>query len=629
MNRNLTTELSNRFITQLTNTWTILDGLKLRGRVGVDVTGQRDENRDYTERPIAFGNSGYFGMTNYNHSLIYTDVMLNYTKKVTTDLELGAMIGYVASKETATSITRGTDGGLSTENKFDISASVNSPVSSSSNRYAVVKDAFIGTISANFKDFLYAEFTGRRDRTSTMHPSNNAFFYPSANASFIFSEVLQLPAIISAGKLRASWGIVGNYPDAFLANVAYSQGSLGVYSGTGILYTALSTSPYGNDLIRPEQKHEFEIGTEIKFLQNRLGLDLSYYNAQIVDQILPLTLPTTAGAGSILANVGTLRNQGIEVGITGIPVRMGDFQWQSTLNYAWNKNVLEKLASGATELQHADYDGNAAVLKSVVGQPMGDFYAHPIVRTPNGEPLVDPNGLYKVDPNTMVKVGNAMPKGVGGFINTFSYKNFELLAVIDYRIGGHVMPTGINWMHSRGLTEKSLEGMDAEHGGLTYWQAPDGTRGPGTNGPAGSVVYDNGIILSGEKALFDEGGSVIGYAANDNITTNPHYFNSVYNWGGPQYSPYTRYELYIQDGTYVKMRELSLSYSLPSSLASKIKAKSISVSVFGRNLFFLYRTLKDLDPEQLTGGSRWTQTVNNAGMNPATRTYGASLRISF
>jgi hypothetical protein len=264
------------------------------------------------------------------------------------------------------------------------------------------------------------------------------------------------------------------------------------------------------------------------------------------------------------------------------------------------------------------------VLKSIVGQPMGDIYVHPVQRHANGEMIVDPNGLYKVDPNQMVKAGNAMPKAVGGIINNISYKGFRLDVVVDYRIGGHIMPTALNWMTSRGLTEESLNFMDEEHGGFAYYEDAGGNRfranENATEGPNGETLYHDGMLLPGVK----QDGS-----PNDYIASATEYYWIVYNWGGPQYSPNARYELFVKENSYVKMRELALSYTLPATIASKIKATRIEVGVFGRNLFFFYRTLKDMDPEQATAGSRWQQNVNNVGTNPSSRTYGASLRVSF
>lgn len=619
---NRSEERSDRVISSITNTWDIVNGLTLRGRLAADITSQRTENRNSTEIPLTFGNSGMFSLENYSNSLMYGDVMLMYHKSITPDIDLNVMGGYSGTKEVHSTLSRSTNGGLSTENMFDISASVNTPNSGSSRAF-LVKDAFIGTLNTSYKEFLFLEGTVRRDRTSTMHPSNNTFVYPSVNSSFVFSEAFNVPRLLSYGKVRASWGIVGNYPDLYLANIAYDQNTLGVQAvgGKPVLYTSLPGT-FGNDNIKPEQKHEIEFGLETRLFEDRVGFDITYYNGQIRDQILPLTIPSSSGATSVLTNIGTLRNKGIEIALSGTPVKTQAFTWDVILNAAKNTNIVEKLASGSNELLHADYDGNAAQLRSIVGQPMGDFYAHPVSRADNGGLIVDPNGMYKVDPDTMVRIGNAMPKVVGGLINTFSYKGFSLSAVLDFRYGGYVMPTAINWMISRGLLEESLNYMDAEHGGLSYYEDASGNRIPtsASEGPSGEKVYHDGMILPGVKG---DG------TPNDYIASSADYYWTVYNWGGPQYSPNTRYELYIQENSYVKMRELALSYRLPKVIANKIRANNIELSVFGRNLFFVYRTLKDLDPEQTTAGSRWFQNLTNVGTNPSTRTVGGSVRINF
>jgi iron complex outermembrane receptor protein len=214
-----------------------------------------------------------------------------------------------------------------------------------------------------------------------------------------------------------------------------------------------------------------------------------------------------------------------------------------------------------------------------------------------------------------------MPKMVGGFTNTFTYKGISLNMLIDFRIGGYVMPTGLNWMTSRGLTEESLTAMDKAHGGISYYVDANG-KGVQTTakaGPNGEKVHDDGMLLGGVTA---DG------KANNNVTSQAYYYWNVYNWGGPQYSE-SRYELYIKENSYVKFRELSLGYSFPTRLTSKLGAKKLQLSVFGRNLLYLYRTIKDMDAEQLTAGSRWAQTLSNAGSNPSTRSYGIMLRASF
>jgi iron complex outermembrane receptor protein len=446
-------EYSDRVIASLTNTWAIIDDLKLRARISTDNTSRKIESESPNDRPLAFGNSGGFGFSNYLGKVLYGDALLTYTKKVTPDFGISAMAGITATRENYTSLQRETRDGLSVENWYDLNASVNQTTANGGLNYRnyLTKSAYIGTVSANYKEFLFLEGTLRQDQISTMNPDENSFVYPSVNSSFIFSEAFKLPEFMNYGRLRASYGIVGNYPSIYQANVAYSQNTLGSQGGSNsVLYTTTQTT-YGNDFIKPERKKEYEFGLETKFFNGRLGLDVSYYNGQIIDQILNLTLPSTSGATAIVANVGTLRNKGVEIGLTGAPLRSTGFNWNTTVNFSFNKNVVEKLANGATELLHADYDGNAAQLKSIVGQPMGDIYIHPIATDASGQQMISADGLYQLDANNMVKVGNAMPKVVGGFINNFNYKNFSLDVVMDFRVGGHVMPTGINWMISRGL----------------------------------------------------------------------------------------------------------------------------------------------------------------------------------
>lgn len=621
VNENRSSEISNRVIGSLTTFVDFTEELSLRARISTDFTQRNTEDENSTERPLAFGPSGGFGMANESFSILYGDWLLTYQKKLNDDMTISAMAGYTANKEKSSFISRSTNGGLSTENLFDIVASVNIP-NNGSRRTSRVIDAVLGTANFDYKGVWFVEGTVRRDRTSTMNPNNNAFVYPSVNTSLVISDILSLPSFVEFTKLRGSWGVVGNYPDIYRANIAYNQNTLGVQQpgGSSVLYTSIPSS-FGNDGIRPEQKHEYELGLESRFFRGRLNFEFSYYNAQIRDQILPLTLPSTTGASSVLANIGTLRNQGVEIAINGTVLQQGNFTWSAGINVARNKNVVEKLANNATELLHADYDGNAAQLRSVVGRPMGDFYARPVETNANGEKIVQSNGLYKIDPNNWIQVGNAMPKAVGGVFNNFRYKNFTLDVLADFQVGGHVMPTGINWMISRGLLEQSLQNMDKARGGISYYVNAQGkgVRFDGAQGPNGERVHHDGMLMDGVTADGNR---------NTNIISQALYFQRTYNWGGPQYSS-ARYELYIQENTYFKLRELSLGYSIPSQIASKLGASNIHVSAFGRNLFFFYRNIKDLDPEVMTGGSRWAQTLTNAGTNPATRTVGFMVRARF
>lgn len=615
-------EITNRLIASVTETFTISKDFTLRGRVSTDLTSVNVESRNPVDKPLLYGfGPGSYLIDSQDFNILYGDLLLTYNKKINEDFSVTALLGYSGSDETGKLLGRSTSGGLSVEGWYDMNSSVNLTTSTSS-KYEVIKDAVFGTLNASFRNYLFVEGTIRKDRTSTMNPNNNAFTYPSVNSSFVLSDAVQLPEFISYAKMRGSWGIVGNYPDRYAANIAFTQTSLGNQGTTTPVLTTNSPTEYGNEGIKPEMKTEYELGFETKFFDRRLGLDFSYYNATIKDQILNLTLAPTTGATSILANVGELSNKGFEVALTGSPFRTHSFSWDVTLNWAKNINKIVKLANGATELLHADYDGSAAQLKSVVGDPMGGIYAHPVKTDAAGNKMVDSDGYYMIDGDKWQKYGTATPKGVGGLMNTFTYKNVTLDVNIDYSYGGYLMPTGVNWMTSRGLTEESLNYSTNDRGGLTYYM--DGGKGvvvpnSSTAGPGGQTLYRDGMLMEGVTA---DG------TTNTNVISQAGYYNMTYNWGGPQYSS-SRYDLYIQKNNYVKMREVSLAYTMPASWADRIGASKVSFSVLGRNLFYIYRTIKDMDAEATTSGSRWSQNVNNAGLTPSTRSFGAMIRASF
>lgn len=619
-------EYNNRLIASATAYWDIAKNLELRGRIATDWTADKNESKNSSSIPLVYGPSGSYGIGTNNYSIMYGDVLLTYTKHINDDLTLKVLGGYTADKESSYSTSVSTNGGLTTENRFDLTSSAKPQYNSGSSRTFLTKDAFIGTINANYKDYLYVEGTVRNDRTSTMNPSNNSFTYPSVNGSFVFSQVMNLPEFVNLAKLRASWGIVGNYPAAYAANVAYNLGNLGNQgSGSSTLTSTVTTGQYGNDNIRPEKKHEIEFGLEAGFLENRINLDVAYYNNKVVDMILPLQISQSTGAGSILSNVGTLRNHGVEVALNGTAIQKRSFTWLTGVNFSFNNNKIEKLTTGSNELIHADFDGNAAVLKSVVGQPVGDFYAHPIKTDSKGQPIVNDYGDgtldYQLDGSKLVKYGNSQVKAIGGFYNSFSYKSFALEVYTDFRLGGYVMPTGLNWLTGRGLTKESLNGMDKAHGGLSYYLDSKG-YGVQTNaaaGPNGEKVYNDGMLLKGN---LPDG------TPNTHIESQAVYYWYVYNWGGPQYSN-SEYFKYIVKNSYWKVREVSLTYNLPTSIARKIKANKLQVSIFGRNLFYLYRTIKNMDAEQLTAGLQWNSSLTDAGTNFATRTFGAAIKASF
>ncbi|WP_116127740.1 SusC/RagA family TonB-linked outer membrane protein [Lewinella sp. IMCC34183] len=615
-------ESNNRIIANFTQRWNIVDGLNLQGRLSTDYTAEEIEAWDPTRFPSALYNNpgGSFSLANTTENLLYGDVILNYDTDLAEWLSLGAVAGYTARKYDYARTYIGTVNGLSPENKFDLSASRDIPQGSAS-RATEITDGLFGSVNLGFKTFYFVEGTIRRDRISTIAPGNNSFTYPSVNTSLILNEAFDLPSSISYAKVRASYGIVGNYPNRYDANINYQQNTLGVQreGGSAVIYTNLG-SAFGNEVIRPERKKEFEVGFNVNFL-NRFSFDATYYDGKIIDQILPVDVPTSSGATTVLTNIGVLRNKGIELGISADLIRSERFNWNSTLNFSRNINTVEQLANNATELVHADYDGNAAQVRSVVGRPMGDIYAHPVATNAAGEQIVGANGLYQLDADNWEVYGNALPDFEGGFVSGLALDNFTLNFVADFSYGGAIMPTGIYWMTSRGLTEESLNFRDAESGGLRYYVNEEG-KGVQTTadaGPNGELVFNDGVLLEGVLSTGEP---------NTNVVSQAQYYNGSYNWGGPQYGN-SRYDLYVNENNWVKVRELALGFNFPTSWISGIGMQNANLSIFGRNIFFIYRSIKDLDPEQTVASSRWYHNINNAGNNPSFRSFGLQFKTNF
>jgi TonB-linked SusC/RagA family outer membrane protein len=604
-------ESQNRLMANITPSWEIAKGLKLTTRIATDLTATKVEKKEQVEQSIVFGDYGYYGLDNNRYEIYYGDAMLSYDAQLTEDLGLNATVGWQGRLEEATDVSVGTSSGLSVENWFHLNASKGTK-QASMNSQQFLKTAAFGMLSLSYGSWAYLEGTVRQEKISTLAPGNNSFLYPSANGSIIYTELLreQMPAWYDYGKVRVSYGIVGNAPAIYKATQAYQQNTVG---GKWI-YNAVNAA-VGNNNIRPEKKYEWEFGLESKFLKNRLGFEFSYYTNIVKDQILNTTMPASSGGTSILMNVGELKNHGIELSLNGTPILTRDWRWDLRGNIAWNKNEVTKLTEGVDVLEHSNYDGGAAYLYSYVGQPMGDLYAYTPQTNANGDFIVADDGFYKLT-DKPVKVGNAMPKFVGGFATSVAYKDFSFDMSFDYRVGGAILNTGWMYMMGQGALAETLPWHDGEGAGLTYYLDSNNDCVPATSAPSGQRLYDNGMILPGVTA---DG------KPNEKMIQADKWANWTYNWGTghPTY-----YSHGIFDNTYVKCRELSLSYNLPKSLLTKLGGKSLQVSVFGRNLFYLYKNMPGFDAEA-TDGTTWITQAKMGGSTASTRNIGVSLRASF
>ena len=609
-------ETENRLIGMIRPTWQITNWLSLRAQLSTDITDTKQTLEYETERPNSlYDPSGSFQNINRRYDIVYGDVMLNFNYNIRR-FDIAATLGWTGRYENMNNMRISTNGGLVTENWFDLNAS-RYTASSTLQRMELLKTGYMGTLSLGWDNYLFLELTGRQERSSTL--KDQSFFYPSANLSFLFSNAFRMPAWWNHGKLRLSYGVVGNAPETYAANIIYEQGS-----DNGFTWNYVPSS-WGNANIRPEKKYEYEIGFESKFLNNRLGFDVSYYNNRVKDQILSTPQPSTSGVKYVLMNVGEVANEGWDISVSATPVLTKNFRWDLTANYGIYRNKVVKLADGVPYLEISNIGGGGAKIQAVEGRPMGDIYVQVPQMNENGEYLVSDKGLY-MNQTELQRVGNINPDGVGGLFSSFSYKNIFLDFSIDFRIGGDVINEMYQYSTASGLTPESLQFRDTEHGGLSYYY-PGNNNASGVPvqvdpslgaGPNGETVYHDGVILPGVVASTGE--------KNTRIIPAGYYYNQTYNWGTQPEQLTYRHSVF--DNSYVKLRELTIGYQFPEKLISKLGMTRLSVSVFGRNLFYFYKALKNYDAESSVGTS-WASQAVVGGSTTATRNFGVSLRASF
>ncbi|MCU7548741.1 SusC/RagA family TonB-linked outer membrane protein [Chitinophagaceae bacterium LB-8] len=617
-------EITNRLVGSATLNYNIIKGLNLRGRYGTDYTGYSLESKERSTQQISAGASGAYSTQNNKYNFTYGDLLLSYDHKLMENLGLTASIGYQARKEDYKYNSASTRDGLTTENWFSMSASKtqnsDGTVPGSSSRSTLVKDGLFGILSFDYHNYLFVEGTIRRERSSTLNPDNNTFYYPGVSAAFELSNAFSLPEVITYSKLRAAWGIVGNPPPPYYSNVVYTAGNI-----QGVPSLTPPTSGYGNPNLKNESKHELEFGWENRLFSNRLGFDITYYNDKIKDQILTLTTPSTTGSSSVVVNVGDMRNYGLELSLYGTPLQMRDFTWDSRLNLSFNRNKVETLMEGLEFLDHANIDNGSLLVRSKAGEIAGNIYVYKRQVDKNGNYIVNDAGFYLVNYDQQQKIGNIQPKMTGGLINTLNYKNFSFNFLIDFRYGGQVVSPSMLYTTAAGMYSSTMFGRDAEHGGIPYYidaagkfvRVADGA----TTGPNGQKVYHNGMILKGATKDGKE---------NTTIIDAPRYYLNTFDWGSwPGYQTNSLYEAAVFDNDFVKLREASLSYEFPTSITNKIKMQHLTLTFFGRNLFYFYKSLPNLDPEEGVG-TDWVSRATSVGSgNAATRSYGASIRFNF
>jgi iron complex outermembrane receptor protein len=563
--------------------------------------------------------------TNYNS--VRVQGLATVAKTFGQDYNLNFTVGgetYRNTGETRNSVR--TDGGLRVPKLFTISNSVNSAVAEAWTGAGRRTDAVYAYGDVTWKDMLTLNFSARNDWSSTLTyrdgSGDYSYFYPSVGLAWVFTE---LPAFerqnaMSFGKLRASISWTGLDAQAQLTNSTGYYALIGQFNATGgtnrPIYS-FQSGAMGNLNLKNELTRELEFGADLRFLNDRIGIDITYYKKNTFNQILPLGLPVETGASSRIIQAGDIQNQGIELLITAVPVKTREFGWNATINFTRNRNKVKKLFPGVPSYDLELAFGADVVAKAIEGEEYGVVetgygYALYQAKDANGQPIDHPSNGMKVigsAPNgatngaytymrsqdydgSRKKLGSIMEKFMWSTTQEFRYKNFSLNIFIDSKIGGLLASATHQYGSANGSLKNSLFGRNAELGGVEYLDDNGNKRHDGII-PEG--VFDDRISVTVGGNTINLGGMTYAEAVeNGYVKPIPAY---VYYENLSQWSSGIR-EYSIFENSWVAVREVSVGYTLPLNFAQKLRLNSLRVSVVGRNLGYLYKTAKDgINPE--------------------------------
>jgi hypothetical protein len=459
------------------------------------------------------------------------------------------------------------------------------------------------SVSIGYQDFLFLDGTLRRDYSSTLKEDNNKYLYPSVSAAFIFSK-LYSPEWLSLGKFRLNYAEVGSGTgyDQLINTYVVNQ----PMNGANNANPAVKKNP---DLV-PERTKSWETGLEMNFFDSRLGVDIALYKSNSYNQIMTIPISQTAGYSSLVVNAGDIENKGVEIAITGTPVRKGDFRWDVMLNWSKNKNMVVELYSDPTtgnkitNLVLGSFQGGITI-NATEGQPYGVIKGKDYTYDANGNKIISAASGLPVKSTTATEIiGNNTPDYLAGLNNAFSYKNVTLSFLIDMQKGGDIFSLDMYYGMSSGLYPETAGANDLGNP----------VRDPIVGDPGAYGAESGGYIIEG-----------VNVDANGVSTPNQTRVDATTadGWGyavEPQ-------RAFVYDASYVKLREVALSYSLPSDLLKKTFLKGVTLSAVGSNLWIMSKNLPYADPESgLSAGNLQGYTI---GSLPTTRDFSFNLKLNF
>ncbi|MEO8774557.1 MAG: SusC/RagA family TonB-linked outer membrane protein [Gelidibacter sp.] len=602
LNENKSQSGKDRFIGYLSASYQLNNWLGVNFRTGLDTYNFNSKEYVGSGHTWTGRNNGYLNINDITVSELNTDLIFNIEGiKLGEALTFSSILGLNRRDAFREGASRfGTDeiqAGLAYISNFSTQTE-NAPSVEETRTNSV-----FGSAKFDFKGYLFAEFTGRNDWFSVI---DAAAFYPAASLGFVFSDAFNaVDDTFSYGKFRASWAQVSNAPGAYKNSLNYTV--LPSFNGNSVVNIKNSAAPNPN--LTYQSKTGVEFGVDLAFFKNRLRADFTVYREDIDDQTIDLPSSATSGYEFLAVNAGKLRNEGIEILISGSPIKTDNFTWEVTANFTKNKNEVLSLhpAINTYTISEARWAG-AAIVAQVGGQ-YGSIIGKDFQKTAAGEVIHGANGLPLYTEDKVV-LGKGVPDWTAGLNNRFTYKGLTLQFLLDIKQGMDVYSMTNSVAAGKGLLDVTTQGRDAFNAARDAAQAGDPNFDFSNWVPTAGYV-SQGVVNTGtaENPVYVE----------NNTPVNPQtYWTSLFdNTPAP----------FIYDASYVKLREVSLGYEFPRSVIGALKISSLNLSVFGRNLLTFTNDLPNIDPESM-------YTAGNGqgfeyGSLPSRKSYGLNLKVTF
>ena len=593
LNRDVFTQKTDKVYSSVALKYNFTDWLNLQARGNIDKEYRTLESKLSSGTQTVLADPlGKYKLYKYDNQNVYGDLLLSFNKKVK-DFGIGAIAG--ASITSTKNYSQHFEGPLTLANVFTLANIRYANLTTEEHQYQKEKQAVYGSLNLSYNDYLFLDVTARNDWSSALaYPSSGiptkSYFYPSVGLSGLINEMVKLPEFISLWKLRASYAVVGNdfdpYKTLFYSKFTNNQ--------NGVTQTD-TYAPYPGTALKPEKTNSLEFGTEFRLKNDLLFFDLTWFKINTKNQLVSTAAPFGQPFTYWFINAGNIQNTGIELSIGSAPIKNRNFKWDVYATLYVNKNEVKEY-NGYDKLVHAIAgadNSNMTYFGIKQGLPYPTFFGKKFQRDPkDGSVLLDTTGsdrgkpLYNTYDKDTTGLGTPIPKALVGFRNTFTFNNkLSFSFLIDGRFGGQVMDVTQAILDEYGVSKASA---DARDNASTFL-------------PFKAKYLGGGAVTSIDPATF---------------------YSRVAGRGGIA-------EYYMTSATNVRLRELSIAYILPGSIASKTHniIKGITVGLNARNLFFFYKKAA-FDPDIAVGTTNGNQGYN-AMTAPATRSFGGSVKVSF